>query len=357
MADGHRLKVMWQTVGQSKTVGLLQKALKEGSLSHAYLLVGPPQVGKMTLALDLAMALNCRAEKEKRPCGNCVSCQKINSGKHADVQVVGLNSDIDTDDSRERTEISIEQIKEMLHSAALPPFEGEYRVYIINEAGFLSMEAANRLLKTLEEPIGKVVFILLTANARLIPATVISRCQRLNLSRMKTTEVETVLIDKLKIEPEQARLYSRLSCGCLGWAVEATRNPNLLQERNEKFEKMLAMVRGDYSERFGIANQLAMQFQKKRETVYETLDTWASWWRDILLVKTGCNNDIVSIDYLPSLGGVAGSFSLAQIKTAIQSIVEAGEQLKLNANSRLVMEALMLNIPRVGIKGEKVSSQ
>jgi DNA polymerase III subunit delta' len=338
--------VAWQTIGQPKIVELFQKALEEGSLSHAYLLVGPPQTGKMTLALDLATTLNCTTEKEKKPCGKCSSCLKIRSGKHADVKVVGLNSNLISEETKERTEIGIEQIKEMLHSASLPPFEGKYRVYIIDEAGYLSMEAANRLLKTLEEPVGKVVFILLTANARLIPETLISRCQRLNLARMKTDDIETSLVSQWSVEPEKARLLARLSHGCLGWAIEGSGDTNMLQDRNEKFERMLAMVRGDYSERFAAANQLAMQFGKKRETVYETLGTWAGWWRDILLVKTGCSGDIINIDYLPGLAKMAGDFSLIQIKTAIQSILEAGEQLRLNGNSRLVMEALMLNLPK-----------
>jgi DNA polymerase III subunit delta' len=342
--------VVWQTIGQPKLVDLFRKALEEGSLSHAYLMSGPPQVGKMTLALDLAMALNCSAEKGKKPCGKCSSCQKISAGKHSDVQVIGLNSNMISEDAKERTEIGIEQVKEMLHSASLPPFEGEYRVYIIDEAGYLSMEAANRLLKTLEEPVGKVVFILLTANTQLIPATLISRCQRLNLSRMKTDEVETVLISRWNTEPEKAKLLARLSHGSLGWAIGASGDSNLLQDRNEQFEKMLAMVRGDYSERFAAANQLAAQFGKKRKTVYETLDSWASWWRDILLVKTGCSDDIINIDYLPGLAKMAGDFSLVQIKTAIRSILEAGEQLRLNGNSRLVMEALMLNLPRPEVK-------
>ncbi len=339
---------MWQTIGQEKIIDLLKQALGRDSLSHAYLLTGPPRVGKMTLALDLARALNCREEKERRPCGECPSCQKISDGKHSDIRIVSLNQNSGAEDTKERTEIGIEQIKEMLHSASLPPFEGKYRVYIIDEAAQLSMEAANRLLKTLEEPADKVVFILLTANVHLIPVTVISRCQRLNLSRMKTENIENALIVHWKIEPEKAKLFSRLSRGCLGWAIEGAGNPDLLQERGEKFEKMLSVMRSNYSERFATAAQLAQQFGKKREAVYETLDTWAGWWRDILLVKAGCSDDIVSIDYMSSLAEMARAYNLAQIKTVIHNVTEASAQLKLNANSRLVMEALMLNIPGPG---------
>jgi DNA polymerase-3 subunit delta' len=336
---------MWQTIGQSKIVDLFQRALEHGALSHAYLLVGPPQVGKMTLALDLAMTLNCRAEKDKQPCGECVSCLKIAAGKHSDIQVVGLNQNSGAEETKERTEIGIEQIKEMLHSASLPPFEGNYRVYIIDEAGQLSLEAANRLLKTLEEPAGNVIFILLTSNIHLIPVTVISRCQRLNLTRLSTAEIGEALTNRYQVEPQQAQLLSRLSHGCLGWAIEAAKTPALLQDRREIFDKMLFIMRSGYSERFVTASQLAQQFGKKRETVYETLDTWTGWWRDILLVKTGCRDNIVSIDYISDLDEMAGAYSLVQIKPVTQSIRLAVEPLKLNANSRLVMEALMLNLP------------
>jgi DNA polymerase-3 subunit delta' len=337
---------MWQTTGQPKIVDLFQRALENDSLSHAYLLVGPAKTGKMTLALDLARALNCQEEKEKRPCGECAACIKITENKHADVQVTGLNLGSQSEGDREDTLIGIDQIKEMLHSANLPPFEGRYRVYIIDEAGNLSLDAANCLLKVLEEPPAQVVFILLTTNSRSIPATVISRCQKLNLSRLKASEIETALKERWQVDPEKAGLLSRLSQGCLGWAVEAAGNPDLFQERREKFEKMRAIVRGDYSERFTAAAQLAQQFSKKRESVYETLDAWAGWWRDILLAKTGCDDNIVSIDFKSDLVEMAGSNSLAGIKTAIERIRAAGEQLKLNANARLVLESLMLNLPK-----------
>ena len=119
----------------------------------------------------------------------CASCQKIASAKHADIQIVGLTKSEDSAEARSRTEIGIDQIRELQHSSSLPPFEGKYKVFIIDGAEFLSSEAANCLLKTLEEPFDRVVFILLTTSDRLLPATVVSRCQRLELVPLKIGEV------------------------------------------------------------------------------------------------------------------------------------------------------------------------
>jgi DNA polymerase-3 subunit delta' len=166
---------------------------------------------------------------------------------------------------------------------------------------------------------------------------------------MKTAEIESALIEGCQTEPDKARLFSRLAHGCPGWAIEAVNNPNLINDRNDKFENMLEWVRGDYSDRFAVASQLALQFNKKRESVYETLDAWSDYWRDILLVKTGCNNNIVNSDFLPRLVEMAGAYNLSQIRTALKSIIEASEQLKFNANARLVLEALMLNIPKLPV--------
>jgi DNA polymerase-3 subunit delta' len=340
---------MWQTIGQPKALDLLQRAFKQGTLAHAYLIEGPLQVGKMVLALDLAMVLNCQAESSQKPCGKCPSCQKILSGKHSDVQVIGLNQNLEIEDTKSRTEIGIEKIREVLHTASLPPFEGNYRVYIIDEASHLSLDAANCLLKTLEEPQGKVVFILISANPQLIPATIISRCQRISLSRMKTSDIESALVSSWQVEPGKARLLARLSYGCLGWAIQAVGEPKVLEERNERFEEMLNLVRNDYSGRFAVASRLATQFGKKRETVYEILDEWLSWWRDLLLVKTGCTHNITNIDFGPALDEMAGGFDLAQIKLAIQNIRKTEEYLKLNVNARLALESLMLNLPKPAV--------
>ena len=335
---------MWQVVGQTRVVSLLQRSLERGSLAHAYLFVGPRQVGKMTLALNLAQALNCEAAEP--PCGECLSCQKIASAKHADVQIIGLTTDGDSVEAKSRAEISIDQIRQMQHSASLPPFEGIYKVFIIDGAEQLSSEAANCLLKTLEEPVGKVIFILLTTNDKLLPATVISRCQRLELPPLAVTEVEVALNSGWDIEPQRAKLLARLSHGCLGWALSAALDDSLLQQRAEGRQRLLDIINADYEESFAYAAELAAQFSQRRRSVQEVLDLWLEWWRDLLLVKVGCKEAITNVDLEATLIDRARGYKLAQIKAFINSLQAAGEQLRQNANPQLALEVLMLSMPR-----------
>ena len=335
---------MWQVVERTRVVPLLQRSLERGRLAHAYLLAGPPHVGKMTLALNLAQALNCEAAE--RPCGECTSCQKIASAKHADVQVIDLGSNGNSAEAKPRAEISIDQIREMQHASSLPPFEGRHKVFIINGAEQLSTEAANCLLKTLEEPVGKIIYLLLTTNDRLLPATVISRCQRLELLPLASGEVEAALNSRGGIEPPKARLLARLSHGCLGWALSAALDDGLLQQRTERIDRLLDIINTDYEERFTYAAQLAAQFNQNRGLVQEVLDLWLDWWHDLLLVKANSIDTITNVDLEATLAEMAGDYNLAQIYAAINSIQAAGEQLKQNANPRLVLEVLMFNIPR-----------
>ncbi|MFH1003271.1 MAG: DNA polymerase III subunit [Chloroflexota bacterium] len=343
---------MWQTIGQERVVSLLQRALERGALAHAYLMVGPAQVGKMTLALDLARAVNC--EGGGLPCGDCVPCQKIGSGGHADVVVVGLAAGAGPAEGKRRTEIGIDQIKEIQHSASLPPFEGKRRVVVIDGAEFLSTEAANCLLKTLEEPAGGGLFLLLTADERRLPVTVVSRCQRLELLPLPAAEMEAVLGQRWGVAPQEARLLARLAHGRLGWAVRAAVDGGRLSERAERLEQLLAVVGGDYEERFSYAGRLAAQFSQNRGVVQGVLDGWLDWWRDLLLVKAGGSDLVTNIDRLAALEAMAAGYTLSQIRAVMRGIQAAGEQLRQNANPRLVLELLMLNIPgkeaRCGLK-------
>lgn len=331
---------MWQVIGQTRAVSLLQHSLESGMLAHAYLLVGPPHVGKMTLALNLAQALNCEAAE--RPCGECPSCRKIDSAGHADVQVIGLAQN---GDSAEAKLIGIDQIRQMQHSACLPPFEGKHKVFIIDSAELLSIEAANCLLKTLEEPVGKVTFLLLTVNDSLLPATVVSRCQRLELPPLATAEIASALAAR-GIESPRAELLARLSHGCLGWAITTATDDSMLQQRDREVDRLLSVITADFEERFTYVAPLAAQFNQNRGLVYSMLDLWLDYWRDLMLVKIGCRDLITNIDRLARLAEMAQGYRLAQIRAFIESLQAAAEQLRQNANPRLVLEVLMLDIPK-----------
>ncbi len=233
----------------------------------------------------------------------------------------------------------------MQHSASLPPFEGNYKIFIIEDAGFLSNEAANCLLKTLEEPVGRVVFILLASNDNLLPATVVSRCQRLELLPMSFTKAEAALVSRWGVEPEQARLLARLSHGCLGWAITAASDNSLLQQRETEMERLSGIMQAGTEERFSHAAKLAGQFNQNRGSVYGILDLWLYYWRDLMLVKIGYNDIIINMDRLSTLAEMVRSYTLEQIEAFIKSIQAAREQLMQNANPQLALEVLMLDMP------------
>ncbi|MBI2848033.1 MAG: DNA polymerase III subunit delta' [Chloroflexi bacterium] len=331
---------MWNIVGQTRAVSLLQRSLEKGSLSHAYLFVGPAHVGKMTLALNLAQALNCEASA--KPCGECASCQRIAAGIHPDVQTIGLSPKGGSTESQ--TEISIDQIRQIQHSASLPPFEGRHRAFIIDGAEFLSIEAANCLLKTLEEPADKVIFLLLTATSGL-PSTVVSRCQRVELFPVPVAEIETALTGRVDIQPAKAALLARISHGCPGWAISAAFNGILLQQRTDYLDELTDMIDADGEERFGFASRRVAQLGQNRRLIQERLDLWVDWWRDLLLVKTGAGETVSNIDRRDVLIDLAHRYSLHQIRDFIENLRIAGNQLRLNANPQLVLEVLMLSLP------------
>ena len=333
--------MMWQIIGQGKAINLLQHGLQNNPM-HAYLFVGPEHIGKMTAAQNLAMALNCEASD--RPCLVCPSCKKIAAGNHTDVRVIGILQK--EEEGEEAKVISIRQVEDIQHSASLPPFEGKHKVFIIDGAELLSGEAANRFLKTLEEPESNVTFILIATNEKLLLPTVISRCQRIEFPPVPVDELTKALTEKMSIEPERAKLLAALSRGCPGWAIIATDDGSVLEKRKEDLDRLVSLIRAGAEERFAYAARLAAGFTGDRKAVYDVLDMWRDYWRDMMLVKFGNIHLIMNIDRKDEIIKLAGAFSLTNIKNFIKRLESAREQLSKNVNPRLALEVLMLDIPK-----------
>jgi len=326
---------MWQVVGQDKILALLERSLKEDNIAHAYLLVGPRHVGKRTLAINLAQALNC--DDSEPPCGQCCSCRRILEGKHADVTSTGLDS---------KAEIGIDDMRRLQRLANLPPYEGKCKVFIIDEAEYLSIEAANSLLKILEEPPPKVVWLLLSAEeSRLLP-TIISRCQRLELKPIPTEKIQKILTHSYSVDLSKAKLLARLCHGCLGWALSALVDDNLLHQRSQSIDRLSSLLTAVLEQRFAYAQELATLFSQDRRPAVEVMEMWLSWWHDLMLIKGGCGEAITNVDYEVALKKQAKGLSLNQVKEFVANLCLTEEEISRNVNARLALESLMLNLPR-----------
>ncbi|MGA2670973.1 MAG: DNA polymerase III subunit delta' [Dehalococcoidia bacterium] len=326
---------MWQVIGQDKILSLLDYSLKSDAVAHAYLLVGPRHVGKGTLAINLAQALNC--DGPELPCGQCRSCQRILEGKHADVTPIGLDS---------KTEIGIDDIRGLQRLANLPPYEGKCKVFIIDDAEYLSTEAANSLLKILEEPPPRVVWLLLAAEEEHLLPTIISRCQRLELKPVPLEQVQEVLINSYKVDADKAKLLAQLCHGRLGWAVSALANGEILEQRSRGIDKLVSVWTANLEQRFAYAQELASQFSQNRKDGAEIIERWLDWWRDLMLIKGGCREAIINVDYETTLEEQARGLSLSEIEGFLTNLGLLQENISKNVNPRLAWEWLMLNLPR-----------
>ena len=334
---------MWQVVTRTDTLNLIKQSLLKDRLAHAFLISGSHHVGKMTLALDMARAVNCGDGEV--PCGECTSCRKITDGAHADVRVIGLADGSDGVDGRSRSEISIEQIREIRHQVSLPPFEGKCKVFIVEGAENLSLAAANALLKTLEEPTARVLFILLCVEEDLIPPTVASRCQRVRLYPLPAEEIKKMLMNNLHLDEARAGLLAQLSHGAPGWAISAARDESILAEYRENVTKLFNLVKADYDTRFCYAAELVKLFARKREAALAALDLWIDVWRDLMLIRAGCSQLLVNTGLALELKRISSYFALHEILSFIGNIQDAVVQLKQNVSPQLVLEVLMLNMP------------
>ena len=337
-------------VGHDWAVDLLKGAIIHDRIGHAYLLTGPRQIGKGTLARTFAMALNCQDEElEARPCGQCRPCTLIENGRHPDIRLL-----LPEVSGRGKYTIKIDQIRGLAQELSLTATEARTKVAIIKQFDAANASAANAFLKTLEEPPNNVVLLLTASDADTLLPTITSRCRTIALRPLSTRKIEGVLQARYNIDPGHARLLAHLSNGRLGWAIDAAKEQNLLDEREARLSQLKEVLGANRVGRFKIADKMA----RDPESLPEILQIWLGWWRDAALLKwpTTHRNDsdsgnsqshsqLTNIDHLTWLTQIASIYSASDTTKSLKQTEKSLWALERNANARLVLENLFLNYP------------
>ncbi|MGI6145427.1 MAG: DNA polymerase III subunit delta' [Peptococcia bacterium] len=300
--------------GQNRAIALLKAGFKAGRNSHAYLFYGPEGVGKFKTAVAFAQLLNCSSPTEEaEPCGTCIACRKIISGSHPDLIVVRPDGN----------SLKIEQMRILQEKVYYKCYEGKFKVIIIDDAHLLTIEAANSLLKVLEEPPAETVFILLANDLNKLPITIHSRCQPLPFSYLDEMVLRKILQQQGKETPPTLDLAQ----GSASKALEMVDNPVYQQFWEQAKEKFKAIKQGGYREIFSWAEKLDKA--KDRKLCELTLEWLLVMYR----------NKIVEQDF--SGADLAGCF------TALEEINKAVYAIKNNGNYRLTMEVLLIKLRNI----------
>jgi len=324
--------------GHSREKELLRRALGAGRVAHAYLFSGPQGVGKRTLALAFAKALNC-ASTGVGYCGACRDCEAIEGGSHENVIEL---SPVDKDGAPSPGgTIKIDRVREAAAALRFSPRAGS-RVVILDHAERLQPEAANAMLKTLEEPPAGAVIILVTSMARLLLSTIISRCQTLNFSPLGVDEVEGFLTSRKGVPPRDAALWARFSGGSIERALSCS-DSGAMEKRREVIEGLARAFREGTVKTLDLAQSLS-----KEEDLDGILEFLKSWCRDMALLHEGMDRLVVDVDLAPlmkkgpPLRGVLSMYD--RIEAARTSIAPPRY-----ANKLLAMEVLLMDMAGAGL--------
>jgi len=257
---GH--KIQWE---------FLKKSAERGRIPHALLFSGPSQIGKKRVAVEFIKLLNCEErEEEKRPCGICPNCSRIEKGIFPDLKIIQSKG----------KEIQISQIREARNYLSLKPFQGKIKALIIDEAERMNEEAQSAFLKILEEPRGETLLILVTENSERLFPTIISRCELIRFSLISQKEIISYLL-KEGVSFAQAREICYFSGGRPGLAIEFLRNPEKLKFWKRSIEKIITLINSPLQIRFEYAKVLSGESQNLREV----LENWLRFFREVLIKK------------------------------------------------------------------------
>lgn len=339
-------------LGQESAIYLIKQVLSRNRIPHAYLFTGPEGVGKKLTAFILAKALNC-LERTDDACDACKSCYKIDKGIHPDVELVEADGQF----------IKIGQIRELQKQVNYKPFEGRWKVYILNDAEKLNLEAANALLKTLEEPPPDTAFILVSSNPSALLPTIISRCQLVRFSTLGTDCIEQLLRekgnkDKITLQLKDGNssrpyhLLAALSEGRPGKALSIDAE-KVFNFRGQVIE-LIHLISSDQTKQNGLSLQSPEmrilfgkieEFSRDRDSTEELLDFLLLFYRDLLILsEQGSSNSLTNQDMIPQLKAWGTLLSSQQILRICQDIYQTKANVQSNANLQLSLETMFLKI-------------
>src|SRR5215208_5799964 len=333
----------WNLIGNDWAVDMLRKHIIRGTTRHAYLFAGPPGLGRRTLALRFAQALNCQTSLAPGiPCGQCRDCKQIGAMHHADLSIIEPTIK-DPNNSKElipapNGEIRIQQIRDLQRTINLKPYQSRYRILIFVRFQQANIEACNALLKTLEEAPSYAVLILTTDNPEQLLPTIVSRCEVLRLRPLRVEEVQSAL-ESRGLESGKAKLIAHISGGRFGYALRLLGNEAILEKREERLNDLLSLISASRVEKFAYADKLS----RDKESMRQAILIWLSYWRDIMLRTAQAETPLVNIDRNVEIEDLAGRLDLSISRRVVSGLEDVLGKMERNVNSRLLAEVLLLD--------------
>lgn len=323
----------WNLIGHEWAVDMLKKHVIHGTTRHAYLFAGPPGLGRRTLALRFAQALNCESPSQPGiPCGECRNCKQITAMQHPDLTVIHAEAEGGT--------MKVDQIRDARRTLTLKPYSANFRVALFLRFHEANDSASNALLKTLEEAPSYAVLILTADNPEQLLPTIISRCEVLRLRPLQVEQVQQALEDK-GFETNQSRLIAHLSGGRFGYARRLLESDALLAEREERLNDLQGLISASRVEKFSYADKLS----RDKDAMRRVILIWLSYWRDVMLRTAQAATPLVNVDRNLEIEEIAHRMDLSSARLVVNELETTLEKMEKNVNSRLLAEVLLLDLP------------
>ena len=319
-------------LGNEQIIEHLQNAIRMGKVSHAYILNAPESSGKRLIAEAFAATLQCE-EKGTEPCGMCHSCKQAVSHNHPDIIYVRHEkpSTIGVDDIR----VQINQ------DIAVKPYSSPYKIYIVDEAEKMNVQAQNALLKTIEEPPAYGVILLLTTNADAFLPTILSRCIRLDLKPVANDKIKDFLMKKCEVVDYQADICVDFSQGIVGKAIRLASCAQFNEIKGAALQLVKRVKDIDLSEMIGAVKQVS----EYKLDINDFFDIMMIWYRDVLLYKATADvNGLIFKDEVYEIKKQANTSSYHGIQLILEGLEKAKMRLDANVSFELVIELLLLTI-------------